>query len=130
MVTDARSLFDVIQKGPQNTSGYGLKEKYSVLDMMSVFQRLAKCKTETRWVHSEAQLADSLTKHVPNSALIRVLMDGLWTLVEDPTFTSAKRLKRDKVDITQTVFGACESEMVLVCEPSFPIDPYLLLSHQ
>ena len=73
MVTDARSLYDVIRKGTQTTSGFGLKEKYSALEIMSVFQRLAKCQTETRWVHSEAQLADSLTKHVPNSALIRVL---------------------------------------------------------
>ena len=57
LVTDAKSLYDIIKKGVQNTSGLGLKEKYSVLDMLSVFQRLEKCKTETRWVHSEAQLA-------------------------------------------------------------------------
>ena len=42
MVTRAKSLYDAILKGPQNTSGYGLKEKYSILDMMSIFQRLAK----------------------------------------------------------------------------------------
>ena len=74
LVTDAKSLYDVVKKGPQNTSGYGLKEKYSILDMMSLFQRLSKGKTETRWVHSDAQIADSLTKPVANSSLLRVLI--------------------------------------------------------
>ena len=110
LVTDARSLFDVIKKGPNNTSGYGLKEKYSVLDMMSVFQRLARGCTETRWVHSDAQIADSLTKPVANSSLIRVLTNGVWTLVDDPCFTSAKKLKaRAKQEFSAMIFGASES---------------------
>ena len=129
VVTDARSLFDVVQKGPISTSGFGLKEKYSALDMMSVFQRLAKCSTLTRWVHSEAQLADALTKPVSNPALMKVLMDGVWTLVDDPSFTSAKRLKRDKKEISQSVFGVCEGEQVFVEEPVFPFSPFLSLSH-
>ena len=129
MVTDARSLYDIIWKGATNTSGFGLKEKYSVLDMLSVFQRLEKCKTETRWVHSEAQLADSLTKYVPNSALVQVLSSGVWTLVDDPTFRSAKRLKRDKQGISSTVFGACQFESLFVFEPVFPLSSFLDLSH-
>jgi hypothetical protein len=68
LVTDARSLFDVIQKGP-GMAGC-LKEKCSILDMMSVFQRLERGQTITRWVHSDAQIADSLTKPVANSSLI------------------------------------------------------------
>ena len=111
VVTDAKSLYDVILKGPQNSSGYGLKEKYSILDMMSIFQRLEKGATETRWVHSNAQIADSLTKPVANASLVRVLSDGIWTLVEDPTFTSAKRLKsREKTEASAKVFGASESD--------------------
>lgn len=116
IVTDARSLYDVIQKGPLNTSGYGLKEKYSVLDMMSVFQRLQKGRTTTRWVHSDAQLADALTKHVPNSALVKVLMSGTWTLVDDPNFVSAKKRRkalheREMPSVSAKVFRACEIHM-------------------
>ena len=128
LVTDARSLFNVIQKGPASTSGFGLKEKYSALDMMSVFQRLAKCGTMTKWVHSDAQLADGLTKAVSNPALMRVLMDGVWTLIDDPTFTSAKRLKRDKKEITPKVFGVCECEPLFVEEPVLYLSPFLSLS--
>jgi hypothetical protein len=32
MVTDSRSLYDVVHRGSKNTSGLGLKEKYSVLE--------------------------------------------------------------------------------------------------
>ena len=41
--------------------------------------------TLTRWVHSEAQLADALTKRLTASALKRVLSLNIWTLVEDPS---------------------------------------------
>ena len=127
MVTDAKSLYDVIQKGPMNTSGLGLKEKYSVLDMLSVFQRLSKCSTETRWVHSEAQLADAMTKHVPGSALIRVLQEGTWTLKHDPQFISAKRLKKQRstFEASARVFGACE--MTCLLEPELP--PLPMFAH-
>lgn len=94
MVTDARSLYDVIHKGNQATSGLGLKEKYSALEIMSVMQRLQLCGTQTRWVHSDAQLADALTKRLTTSSLKRVLSLNTWTLVDDPNFTSAKRLRR------------------------------------
>ena len=117
MVTDAKSLYDIIKKGVQNTSGLGLKEKYSVLDMLSVFQRLAKCRTETRWVHSEAQLADAMTKHVPGSSLIRCLQNGTWTLVHDPNFTSAKKLRRMKSHASAEEFGVSESAVILEAEP-------------
>ena len=96
MVTDAKSLYDVVQKGDQNTSGLGLKERYSALELLSVMQRLKMCSTTTRWVHSEAQLADALTKPLTHAALHRVLIDGAWILVEDPNFVSSKNRKRQE----------------------------------
>ena len=126
LVTDARSLYDVIFKVPSSTSGYGLKEKESVLDMMSVFQRLSQGKTITRWVLSDAQIADSLTKNVANSSLVRVLSDGIWTLVDDPCFTSAKKLqqraRQERVmqEALAVFLVACEFEKVQqFCYPAF-----------
>ena len=115
LVTDARSLYDVVQKGTQTTSGLGLREKYSVLDMLSVLQRLELGHTSTRWVHSNAQLADGLTKHIPNSSLVRVLTEGTWTLVDDPSFTSAKKLKQQRTcpDASVKEYRACEGAKVL-----------------
>lgn len=97
MVTDARSLYDVIQKGDQATSGLGLREKYSALEIMSVLQRLKLCQTQTRWVHSGAQLADALTKRLTSSSSQEVLSTNKWTLVDDPSFTSCKKLKRQNL---------------------------------
>lgn len=94
LVTDARSLYDIVIKGEQNASGLGVREKYSALELLSVLQRLTRCKTVTRWVHSEAQLADAMTKRVIRGSLHKALIDGQWTLVEDPEFTSAKKLRQ------------------------------------
>ena len=91
MVTDAKSLYDAVQKGLVNTSGLGLTEKYSSLELLSVMERLERGQTETRWVDSHAQLADALTKHQSQSSLHQVLIQGYWTLVYDPQFVSAKR---------------------------------------
>ena len=93
MITDAKSLYDVVQKGQANTSGLGLTEKYASLELLSVIERLTMSKVITRWVDSAAQLADSLTKHMVSSALHQVLQTGTWTLVHDPHFVSAKKKK-------------------------------------
>lgn len=81
----------------------------------------------TRWVHSDAQVADALTKNVANSALVQLLMKGAWTLVEDKNFVSSKKRRlmeretRDMPVSSASVFGACETSMLLTCDlPSLP----------
>ena len=93
LVTDARSLFDIVIKGDMNSSGLGLRHKYSALVVLSILQRLKMRDTTVRWVHSNAQLADALTKPMATSSLMKALAEGAWILAEDPTFTSAERLK-------------------------------------
>ena len=78
-------------KGDAATSGMGLSDKYSALELMSVRERIQEGQTVIRWVHSGAQLADALTKHLVNSSLVKALTTGAWTLVDDPTFTSLKK---------------------------------------
>lgn len=91
LVTDAKSLYDVVEKGRVNTSGLGLSEKYSALELLSVLERLERGQTVTRWVDSKSQLADAMTKHTAQSSLRRVISDGVWTLVDEPLFISARR---------------------------------------
>ncbi|CAJ1425291.1 unnamed protein product [Effrenium voratum] len=85
------SLYDSVTKGDAATSGMGLSDKYSALELMSVRERIQEGQTVIRWVHSGAQLADALTKHLVNSSLVKALTTGAWTLVDDPTFTSLKK---------------------------------------
>ena len=94
MVTDAKSLYDVVRKGSLNTAGLGLRDKYSTLEMLSVLERLERGSTLTRWVNSEAQLADALTKPQVSSSLHKVLQEHMWTLVYDERFVSAKKCRK------------------------------------
>ena len=94
LVTDAKSLYDVLIKEDLNTTAAGLKEKYSALELLSLSERLREGKTSVRWVNSDAQVADALTKPTQGGSLQQLLSTGRWTLVYDPTFTSAKRLRR------------------------------------
>ena len=66
-----------------------------------------------RWVHSDAQLADHLTKPLPIGTLHKVLNEGFWTLVYDPDFTRAKRLKKaaKNENFNQNLRGMTESEL-------------------
>ena len=107
MVTDAKSLYDVVRKGSLNTAGLGLRDKYSTLEMLSVLERLERGSTLTRWVNSEAQLADALTKPQVSSSLHKVLQEHMWTLVYDERFVSAKKCR--KLQQSSPIdFGACQ----------------------
>ena len=94
LVTDAKSLFDVLRKDDLNSAAGGLREKYSALELLSLNERLRRADTVVRWVNSDAQVADALTKPTQPGALHKLLTTGSWKLVYDPTFTSAKRLKQ------------------------------------
>ena len=94
LVTDAKSLFDVLHKEDLNSSAGGLQEKYSALELLSLCERIREGKTAIRWVNSDAQVADSLTKPTKPGSLHQLLHSGRWRLTYDPDFTSAKRLKQ------------------------------------
>eukprot|EP00435_Cladocopium_sp_Y103_P064584 s563_g26.t1 len=96
VVVDAKSLYDILLKRELNSSGVGLKDKYSTLEVLCLLESLEKMKTEVRWVHSEAQIADALTKPLPPGILHKIMHEGIWTLRYDPAFTSAEKLKASR----------------------------------
>ena len=54
---------------------------------------------KTRWVNSDRQLADVLTKPTaPAAAIQRLCTTGRWKIVWDAEFTSAKNLRKEKRD--------------------------------
>ena len=105
MVTDVKSLYDVVRKGELNTAGLGLRDRYSTLGMLSVLERLQRGRTVTRWVNSDAQLADALTKPKVHSALHKVLHEHVWTLVYDERFVAAKKLRKGAETSEQSSWG-------------------------
>ena len=93
LVTDAKSLYDVLRKDDLNSTA-GDYEKYSALELLSLNERLRRGETIIRWVNSDVQGADAPTKPAQPGALHQLLTTGSWKLVYDPNFTSAKRLKQ------------------------------------
>ena len=96
VVVDAKSLFDVLEKRELNSAAVGVKDKYSALEILCLLESIERLKTGVRWVHSEAQVADAMTKPLPPGILHKILTEGRWVLAYDPTFTSAKKLKASK----------------------------------
>ena len=49
LVADARSLYDIVIKGDMNSSGLGLRDKYSALEVLSILQRLKMRDATVLW---------------------------------------------------------------------------------
>ncbi|CAK9111156.1 unnamed protein product, partial [Durusdinium trenchii] len=75
VVTDAKALFDILLKSDLNSAAAGLRDKYSALEVLCLLESLAKLGTKARWVHSDQQLADHLTKPLPAGTLHKVLSE-------------------------------------------------------
>ena len=53
---------------------------------------------ETKWVNSDRQLADSLTKPMCAHAMKELCNTGRWKIIFDEDFVSAKKVKRQVRD--------------------------------
>ena len=103
IVIDAKALFDVLEKRDLNSAGAGLRDKFSALEVLCLLESLKENCTEARWVNSEAQLADALTKPLPHGILHKALIEGQWTLTYDPEFTSAKKLRKRRRETSEGI---------------------------
>ena len=67
--------------------------------MTATKQQMQATGIQTKWVNSDRQLADVLTKATASPASILKLQNtGRWKIVWDETFTSAKKLRKEKRD--------------------------------
>ena len=91
MVTDCKGLYDALARSV--SAGLGADDRRSAIEALGLQQSMEEGATELRWVHSEAMPADGLTKGscAARSVLADFLTRGYWRLVQDPSFTSAKK---------------------------------------
>jgi hypothetical protein len=96
VITDSKGLYDALARS--ESSGLGLKQDIrSAIECLALRQMLAQTATIVRWVHSEAMVVDGMTKLDAPKARATTMdfaTRGHWRLVQDHTFTAAK--KRDK----------------------------------
>lgn len=90
IVTDFKS-YDTIQS---QSSAHGLKDRRSAIEALAIREAMAATGMTVRWAHSQAQLADALTKHNWEASCLfpQLAVRGEWRLVHDEKITSA--LKR------------------------------------
>ena len=93
VITDSRNVFDKI-----NTEVVSIKgaERKANLELLSLKEAQQLTKVHVRWVHSEAQLANSLTKANGIRELeLYYRMNHSWRIVSDEFMRSARRRRSD-----------------------------------
>ena len=74
----------------------GLSNMRAALQSFQLRDNLQRCGCQLRWVASDYDLADALTKKRLESrwGLLKFLRTGHWSIRFDPSFTSAKKGKK------------------------------------
>ena len=91
LVTDCKSLYDAVERS--QSTGLNLAERRTSIEVLSCRERLHATSMELKWVNSDRQLADGLTKAAAAWKLTQFQIKPVWRIVFDPTFTAAKKLK-------------------------------------
>lgn len=87
VVTDCRALFDLLKKENIQTSN----DKRVAIESLVIKDLLKQVNGELRWVSSERQLADPMTKIGTRQQLVEAMKSGFIQLVHDENFVAAKK---------------------------------------
>ena len=108
LVIDARALFDATKKPTIQSS---LDKRVSI-EVMVIRDGLLHTQTELRWVSSERQLADGLTKIGGRQQMAELLRGGHMQLVYDESFqASKKKTQSERKEINKVARGSSEVAM-------------------
>ena len=92
LVTDSRNVFDKLKEEVLVIKG---AEKRTSIELIGLKEAQWTTQLCIRWVHSEAQLANSLTKHGGNEIELYYQMGQWWKIVEDPKMRSARKRRSE-----------------------------------
>ena len=109
IVIDARACYDAIHKGLACAgSALGLKEKNSAAELMALMENIESSATLVRWVHSNAQLADGLTKPGAKHVIKEFLRTQRWRITYDDRMRSAKVRAKEGLSKFDTDYRTAE----------------------
>ena len=92
-IADCKSLYDALENN--ESLGLGLSEKRTSIEVTATRQQMRATGMRTRWVNSDRQLADVLTKPTASSSSIQCLQQtGRWKIEWDAEFTAAKTCEK------------------------------------
>ena len=100
LVTDSTNVYDRLQNEVYVPKG---PERRVALEMVGLKQGIVETGLEMRWVHSDAQLANSLTKSTELQQLKKFFeLQQQWKIVEDEQMMSAKKRKKLGLETFET----------------------------
>ncbi|CAK0855240.1 unnamed protein product, partial [Prorocentrum cordatum] len=106
LVVDAKALYDAAQK----ESIISFQDKRTGIEVLALRERMEATMTRWRWVSSERQYADGLTKIAARQLLADRLRYGRLQLKHDPNYTAAKKKtkeeRQESIDQTRPVTSA------------------------
>ncbi|OLQ08926.1 Copia protein [Symbiodinium microadriaticum] len=95
LISDSRNVHDKLNTAVLTIKG---EEKKANIELLAVKEAQQRTGLIVRWVHSEAQLSNSLTKEGGSHELeLYYKMGQQWRIVEDPAMRSSRRRKKDGV---------------------------------
>ena len=89
LIVDAKALYDLLSK-PEVQANSGT-DKRTTIEVLVTRDKSACCGSKTRWVSSEQQYADGLTKQTAAQLLAERLRTHMVKLKSDTTFQAAKK---------------------------------------
>lgn len=89
LLLDCKNLYDAMSR--IQTSGLQLEEKRTAIEVLSIRERTLGAGIAVKWVDSDQQLADGLSKSLQFDHLIEILQKGILSIVFDSEFVSAKK---------------------------------------
>ena len=92
--TDSRGGYDAVEVNESPL--LGLSNMRAALQAFQLRDNLRRTGTELRWLASDFDLADALTRRKLEArlGLLRFLQGGKWAIKYDPSFRSAKKSKK------------------------------------
>ena len=105
MITDAKALYDSFHREGYSSS---VVDKQVSLEVKVMKERLLALGGNLRWMSSERQLADGLTKESARGLLAERLRYGKLKLIWDPTYKAAKKKTKDelKASLQESTFSS------------------------
>eukprot|EP00435_Cladocopium_sp_Y103_P048462 s105_g14.t1 len=92
VIIDARALYDAINKETIQSS----LDKRVAIETLVIRDGLKHTNSDLRWVSSERQMADGLTKMNGRQQMSDLLRGGYVQLIYDSTFTAAKKKTQEE----------------------------------
>ena len=104
VVCDAKNMYDSVNRIVSSGLQLG-EEKRLSLEVLTIRERAEATNAPLRWLDSDQQLADDLTKSFCVDKLLHTMRSGQLAITWDPDYVSAKRKRQARWKAQESRFG-------------------------